>query len=215
MRLTVRDTGVGMDARTRGQVFEPFFTTKGPTKGTGLGLATVYGIVTQSDGFIFVDSAVGQGTTFRVYLPQVAEEVTPSHAPPVARAASGTVTLLLVDDNAGLCRLAARMLAPTSYTVLMAASGEEALDVLAGHDGQIHLLLTDLVMPGMHGAELARRVKEHHPGIPVIYMTGYTDDEVVRRGMVTGTVPLLNKPFTAPVLLDTIRQVLDSPDRRQ
>jgi two-component system, cell cycle sensor histidine kinase and response regulator CckA len=150
-------------------------------------------------------------TAFSVYLPQTSERV---DAPPEGSsgrgAGAGGETILVVDDDAALLRLAVRMLGSTSYTVLSAASGEEALSLLVGYEGPMHLLLTDLVMPGMAGDELARRVKAQRPGIEVAYMTGYTDDEVLRRGVVTERVTLLNKPFTVEELQTTVRQVLDT-----
>jgi PAS domain S-box-containing protein len=211
VRLTVSDSGVGMDEATRVRIFEPFFTTKGLGKGTGLGLSTVYGIVKQSEGFISVYSEVGRGTSFKIYLPQVTEAADTDRPGPTAVSSSGTETILLVEDNAGLRKLATRVLKPAGYTVLEAASGEEALAVLAGRDAPVHLLLTDVVMPGMGGRELVERLAETWPEMKVLYMSGYTSDVMVRHGVLEGQMSFLNKPFTAAALLRTIREVLDSP----
>jgi PAS domain S-box-containing protein len=210
VRLAVSDSGAGMDEATRTRIFEPFFTTKGPGKGTGLGLSTVYGIVKQSHGFIWVESEVGQGTSFKMYLPQVTEVAGPVRPGPTAVSSSGTETILLVEDNAGLRKLATRLLAPAGYTVLGAASGEEALRLLEGHDAPVHLLLSDVVMPGMSGRQLAERLAQIRPGMKVLYMSGYTSDTIVRHGVLDAKVPFLNKPFTAAALLRKVREVLDS-----
>ena len=210
VRLAVRDSGVGMDEATRAHIFEPFFTTKGPGKGTGLGLSTVYGIVTQSHGFIGVESEVGQGTSFKIYLPRVAEAAGTDRPAPTVVSGPGTETILLVEDNAGLRKLATRLLAPAGYTVLVAASGEEALRVMERHDAPVHLLLSDVVMPGMSGRQLAERLAQIRPGMKVLYMSGYTSDAIVRHGVLEAQVPFLNKPFTAAALLRKVRDVLDS-----
>jgi two-component system cell cycle sensor histidine kinase/response regulator CckA len=208
--LAVSDSGVGMDEATRARIFEPFFTTKGPGKGTGLGLSTVYGIVKQSHGFIWADSEVGRGTSFRIYLPQVTEAAGSDRPAPAVVSSSGTETILLVEDNAGLRKLATRLLARAGYTVLGAATGEEALLVLERHDAPVHLLLTDVVMPGMSGRDLAERLAQTRPGMKVLYMSGYTSDTIVRHGVLDGKVPFLNKPLTAAALLRKVREVLDS-----
>ncbi|NOT26774.1 MAG: response regulator [Acidobacteria bacterium] len=212
--LDVSDSGVGMDAATRARIFEPFFTTKGPGKGTGLGLSTVYGIVKQSHGFIWVDSEVGQGTSFKIYLPQVTAAAGADQPRPTVPSSSGTETILLVEDDAGLCRLATRFLEPAGYTVLGAATGEEALRVLERHGEPVHLLLTDVVMPGMSGRGLADRIAQTRPGVKILYMSGYTDDIVVRHGVSEEQVPFLSKPFTAWELLQKVREVLDFGTRR-
>ncbi|MDP2319435.1 MAG: PAS domain S-box protein [Acidobacteriota bacterium] len=208
--LAVSDSGVGMDEATRARIFEPFFTTKGPGQGTGLGLSTVFGIVKQSQGFIWVYSEVGLGTSFKIYLPQVIEAVGTDQPEPTVVSSSGTETILLVEDNAGLLKLATRVLKPAGYTVLGAASSEEALAALERHAAPVHLLLTDVVMPGMSGRQLAERLAQTHPGMKVLYMSGYTSDTMVRHGVLEATVSFLNKPFTAAALLRKVREVLDS-----
>jgi CheY-like chemotaxis protein len=208
--LSVADSGVGMDEATRARIFEPFFTTKGPGKGTGLGLSTVYGIVQQSHGFIRVDSEVGQGTSFKIYLPQVTEAGGTDRPEPPVVSSSGTETILLVEDNAGLRKLATRLLEPAGYTVLGAATGEEALRLLEGHEKNVHLLLSDVVMPGMSGRQLAEQLAQTRPGMKVLYMSGYTGDTIVRHGVLEAQVSFLNKPFTAAALLRKVREVLDS-----
>ena len=210
--LAVSDSGGGMDEATRVRIFEPFFTTKGPSRGTGLGLSTVYGIVKQSHGFIGVYSEVGQGTSFKIYLPQVTEAAGTDRPGPTVVSSSGTETILLVEDNAGLRKLATRLLKPAGYTVLGAGTGEEALLVLARHAAPVHLLLTDVVMPGMSGRHLAERLAQTHPGMKVLYMSGYTSDTMVRHGVLEAKVSFINKPFNAAALLQKVREVLDSTD---
>ncbi len=210
VRLVVSDSGIGMDEATRVRIFEPFFTTKGPGQGTGLGLSTVYGIVKQSQGFIWVYSEVGHGTSFTILLPRVTDEAgtAPARSTPVS--STGTETILLVEDNAGLRRLATRLLEPAGYTVLGAATGEEALRLAERREEPVHLLLSDVVMPGMSGRQLAERLAQTRPGMKVLYMSGYTDDTVVRHGVLDAKVPFINKPFTAAALLRKVREVLDS-----
>jgi PAS domain S-box-containing protein len=212
VRLAVGDSGVGMDEVTRARIFEPFFTTKGPGKGTGLGLSTVFGIVQQSQGFIRVESEVGQGTSFQIYLPQVTDTATGTHrAAPGETSTTGTETILLVDDEAGIRRLTTRFLERAGYTVIGAASGEDALQVLESQGAPVHLLLSDVVMPGMNGRQLAERLAQTHPRMKVLYMSGYTSDSIGQRGVLEAETALLNKPFTQAVLLRKVRDVLDSP----
>jgi PAS domain S-box-containing protein len=210
VRLAVTDSGVGMDEDTRARIYEPFFTTKGPGKGTGLGLSTVYGIIKQSHGFIEVDSEVGRGTSFTVYLPQVAEAAGTDRQGPAAVSNAGTETILVVEDNAGLRKLATRVLASAGYHVIGAASGEEALRLLEHHDGPVHLLLSDVVMPGMNGRQLAEQIAPARPRMKVLLMSGYTDDAIVRHEVSDAEVPFLSKPFTGVALLQKVREVLDS-----
>ncbi|MBK5298855.1 MAG: PAS domain S-box protein [Vicinamibacteria bacterium] len=208
--LSVSDSGVGMDEATRARIFEPFFTTKGPGKGTGLGLSTVYGIVKQSEGFIWTYSEVGQGTSFKIHLPRVAEATGPHRLEPTVVSGSGTETILLVEDNAGLRTLAMRFLKPMGYTVLGAATGEEALRLLERHEAPVHLLISDVVMPGMSGRELAARLAQTRPAMKVLYMSGYTSDTIVRHGVLDGKMPFLSKPFSAAALREKVRDVLNS-----
>jgi two-component system, cell cycle sensor histidine kinase and response regulator CckA len=204
--LEVSDSGAGMDAETQAHAFEPFFTTKEVGKGTGLGLATVYGIVKQSGGFIWVYSEPGEGTTFKIYLPQVEKPVDVAAAPPPRSARGGTETVLVVEDEEVVRDLIGRDLTGRGYSILTAGTGREALAVAAGHDGAIDLVVTDVVMPEMGGLELMQRLTAARPGIKVVYMSGYTE-----RAVADGVVPrpLLQKPFNASTLADTIREVLD------
>ena len=208
VRLTVSDSGIGMDEATRARIFEPFFTTKGPGKGTGLGLSTVFGIVKQSRGFIRVRSEVGHGTRFTIYLPQVQEPAGADRPEPVVTSRFGTETILVVEDNAGLRKLATRFLEGAGYTVIAAAGGDEALRLLESQ--KAHLLLSDVVMPGMSGRHLAEQVTRAHPEMKVLYMSGYTTDAVVRYGALQATVAFLGKPFSREALLRKVREVLDS-----
>jgi len=209
--LAVSDTGTGMSAETAAHIFEPFFTTKGGTKGTGLGLATVYGIVKQSGGYIWVYSEPGQGTSFKVYLPRVTEAPQPAPTTPTRAAAlMGSETLLLVEDDEMVRNLARRMLEARGYTVLSASRGEDALGVVERHDGPIDLLVTDVVMPGMSGRSVAQRLLELRPGLKVLYLSGYTDDAIVRHGMLEPGIAFLQKPFSADALARKVREVLDA-----
>ena len=212
--LAVSDTGIGMDEATRLQIFEPFFTTKDPGKGTGLGLSTVYGIVKQSGGSIWVYSEVGRGSVFKIYLPLAEGSVQTSGEVPEVAATGGSETILVVEDDDALRRLAIRFLEPAGYTVLAAASGEEALLLLERHDGPVHLMLTDVVMPGMSVRNLAQQVSTSHPGMKVVYTSGYTDDVIVHHGVLDEGTHFLGKPYTVVELRRKVREVLDSQDRR-
>jgi two-component system cell cycle sensor histidine kinase/response regulator CckA len=209
--LAVSDTGTGMDEATRQRIFEPFFTTKAPGKGTGLGLSTVYGIVKQSNGFIWVYSEAGHGTSFKMYLPQVADVAGGKRPVSAVRPATpGTETILLVEDVPGLRQVTRRMLESAGYTVLVAASGEEAMLALDRHTEPVHLVITDVVMPGMSGRTLAERLSQTRQPMKVLYMSGYTDDVVVRHGVLDEGVPFVSKPFTGGELIRKVREVLDS-----
>jgi PAS domain S-box-containing protein len=212
VRLAVRDTGTGMSPEVLSRIFEPFYTTKEPGKGTGLGLSTVYGIVTQSRGHLRVDSAPDRGTTFELFFPRAgAAAPTPTPARRVP-AHGGAETVLLVEDDAMLRRLAEATLERAGYRVLAAASGADALRLAAGRgasDGAIDLVITDVVMPGMPGPALAQRLEAAHPGIRVLYMSGYADDTMARHGVSEERVSFLAKPFTPDELTRRVREVLD------
>jgi PAS domain S-box-containing protein len=208
--LAISDTGIGMDEATRERIFEPFFTTKELGKGTGLGLSTVYGIVQQSDGGLYVYSEPGRGTTFKIYLPLVDEGLT-ALPPMELHDGGGTETVLLVEDETALRTLARRILEAAGYTVIEAASGNEALSVLAeNEDRPVHLMLTDVVMPGMSGPELARRVRVLWPEMKVLYASGYTDDAIFRHGVLDHGSRFISKPFAPGELCRKIREILDT-----
>jgi signal transduction histidine kinase/CheY-like chemotaxis protein len=210
--LDVTDTGEGMDATIRSRVFEPFFTTKEPGKGTGLGLATVYGIVKQSDGNVWVRSEPGHGTTFEVYLPLAErgpEEEKPSQPEP-ATLPRGSETILLVEDEEAVGDLALEILRGQGYTVLSARHGAEALLTAEQHAGPIQLLLTDVVMPGMSGTELAERLSTFRPGIRVLFTSGYAGARATHAGHTVASADLLQKPFTPETLARRVRQALDT-----
>jgi len=209
--LVVSDTGTGMTADTRARVFEPFFTTKPQGQGTGLGLAMVYGIVKQSEGYIWVESETGQGTTFRVALPRVEADSTPERAPAEAMGSpGGHETILVVEDEDALRELDRQILMRCGYRVLHARTGPEALSVVEAHTGPIHLLLTDVVMPMMSGRELADRLQATLPGLKVLYMSGYTSDAMLRHGVSAAAVAFIQKPMSPPALARKVREVLDS-----
>jgi CheY-like chemotaxis protein len=211
--LGIRDSGTGMDAETRERVFEPFFTTKAKGKGTGFGLPTVYGIVDQSGGAISMDTAPGRGTSIRIYLPATSRsEEQPERRPVKAPTLSGggTETLLLVEDNDAVRELAVHALRKRGYTVHEARNAEEAIEWSVGSRIKPHLLVTDVVMPGLSGPNLAARLLQENPRLKVLYMSGYTDDATAVHGAFWGGVPLLQKPFTPAQLAERVRLALDA-----
>ena len=211
--LAVSDNGMGMDRQTRQRVFEPFFTTKEPGRGTGLGLSTVYGIVRQSGGHIWLYSEPGHGACFRIYLPQADGPASVAGSPETGtapvRAGRGTETVLVVEDEPAVRELTRQVLRLHGYDVLDAANGGEAMAVAAAHDGPIHLLVTDVVMPGMTGPELAAKLHVARPETGVLFLSGYTSHAVVRGGMLREGTDFLQKPFTPTDLASTVRAILD------
>ena len=209
--LAVRDNGAGMDAETRSHVFEPFFTTKDPGRGTGLGLSTVYGIVTQAGGHIEVESEPGCGTAVLIYLPRVAEALESDPAGPgEAQKPHRSETILLVEDDDDVRGMTREALESQGYTVLAASRGHEALEILKRHAGPVHLVVTDVVMPHMNGGELAQRLRAACRGIRVLFISGYTDDPAVRRDVLDAGAPFLQKPFDLEALARKVREVLDA-----
>jgi CheY-like chemotaxis protein len=212
--LAVSDTGVGMDETTQLRIFEPFYTTKEPGKGTGLGLSTVYGIVKQSGGFVWVYSEVGQGTTFKVYLPRVEVDCpTAERTRPPAAPCTGSETVLLVEDDSEVREVARRVLASAGYQVLVAAHGRDALRLASDHPGPIDLLLTDVVMPGMSGRDLADHLLSMRPEAQVVYMSGYTDNAIVHHGVLDQGTMYVQKPFVPDALSSTVRGALSTAMR--
>jgi CheY-like chemotaxis protein len=209
--LAVSDTGTGMDEDTKSHIFEPFYTTKAKEKGTGLGLATVYGIVQQSGGQIFVDSEPGHGTRFEIYLPRVA--ASPEDGVPALPADSdgvgGTETVLLVERDDAVRRLARETLDPLGYVVLDAEHAERGLEIARDHRGPIHLLVTDVAIPGLTGTGLVASLSKLRPGIPVLYMSGYSESAAIRNGLLEPGASLLQKPFGPSELARRVRQTLD------
>jgi CheY-like chemotaxis protein len=212
VRLAVSDTGSGMSPETVSHIFEPFFTTKEKGKGTGLGLSTVYGIVKQSGGYVWVYSEQGRGTTFKIYLPRVDAPVSPlvSGVSPGAEL-TGTETVLLAEDDEILRPLVKGLLEKLGYTVLPAPNANEALAKAQAHSGEIHLLIADVVMPGASGRELARQLQPVRPSTKVLYISGYTDDAIVHHGMLGPGLAFLQKPFTPGAFARKVREVLDGP----
>jgi two-component system cell cycle sensor histidine kinase/response regulator CckA len=208
--LEVEDTGVGMDAETQSRIFEPFFTTKDPNKGTGLGLSTVYGIVQQSGGAIGVSSAPGRGTTFRVYLPRVDAPLSEARRPPAPPAEPTTSeTILIAEDEAAIRNLLRTVLGRAGYTLVEGSTAEEALERLESHAGPVDLLISDVVMPGLNGPELLARVRLRHPGVPVLFLSGYTDLTAFGAPMTEDSLAFLAKPFTPTALRNKVREVLN------
>jgi two-component system, cell cycle sensor histidine kinase and response regulator CckA len=211
IKLAVSDTGAGMDAETQAHIFEPFFTTKEPGKGTGLGLFTVYGIVTQNGGSMQVDSTLRVGTTFTIYLPRVDAPVEEVKVEPVPQLAPhGGETILLVEDELVVRDLVREILQAAGYMVLEATNGEQALQVSGAHRGPIHLLLADVVLPGLSGPEVAAQLVSTRPELQVIYMSGYAPETIKRYGVFETHRLFLQKPFTPTILLANVQEALDA-----
>jgi CheY-like chemotaxis protein len=209
--MAISDTGIGMDEETRSNIFEPFFTTKEKGRGTGLGLSTVYGIVKQSGGNIWVYSEPEKGTTFKIYLPRVEKVAeTAEKVKATAESLTGSETIMVVEDDKMVRDMAKSILQKYGYSILGAPDGEEAIRVSEQHEGPIHLMLTDVVMPGISGRVLAERLAVQRPKMKVLYMSGYTDNAIVRHGVLDKEVILLQKPFTVEALAQKVREVLDS-----
>jgi two-component system cell cycle sensor histidine kinase/response regulator CckA len=207
--LSVGDTGCGMDKETQSRIFEPFFTTKEKSKGTGLGLSTVYGIVKQSGGYIFAQSEVNRGTIFRIYLPQVEDPTDSAGTVTTARAETGgSETVLLVEDEESVRQLVRETLESKGYTVIEAENGEAGLRVAQEHSGPIHMVISDVVMPGMSGRELVKRLAETRPETKVLYLSGYTEDAIIHQGVLEPGTAFLQKPFTLQTLSRKVREVL-------
>jgi signal transduction histidine kinase/CheY-like chemotaxis protein len=210
--ISVSDTGVGMDADTLAHAFEPFFTTKEQGKGTGLGLSTVYGIAEQAGGHVWVYSEPGVGTTFKVYLPEAREDgPDPGDRPCLRRTVAGSETILLVEDEDSVRELTREVLEVHGYRVIEAGDGVEALRAAAAFEGTIHLLVTDVVMPRMGGGELAEKLAAMRPGVRVLFVSGYTDDSIVRHGVRERSSAFLQKPFSLDAFATRVREVLDTP----
>ncbi len=209
--VSISDNGVGMDAETLQHIFEPFFTTKERGKGTGLGLATVYGIVNQSGGHVSAESEPGRGATFKIYLPRIRPSGTPaSHSALQEAAREGSETILVVEDESSVRMVAVASLRKAGYRVLEATEGEEALRIAESHDGPIDLVLTDVLMPGIHGPALVKRLNERRR-VRVLFMSGHADDALLHHGVLEGGLAFLEKPFTRDELAKKVREVLDGP----
>jgi two-component system cell cycle sensor histidine kinase/response regulator CckA len=213
--LAVSDTGTGMSRDVQSRIFEPFYTTKEAGKGTGLGLSTVYGIVKQSGGHVWVYSEPGVGTLFKLYFPRIAPSaVTPLSQPALSGSIRGNETILLVEDEDALRRLARRILERHGYHVVESRNGREALEQATAYEGAIHLVLTDVIMPEMSGRVLVERLRAVRPTTAVLYMSGYTDDDVLRRGLFDPGSRFVQKPFVPEELLRVVREMLDEGRRR-
>jgi two-component system, cell cycle sensor histidine kinase and response regulator CckA len=214
--LAVTDTGIGMAADTVAHIFEPFYTTKESGRGTGLGLSTVYGIVKQSGGYIWVYSEPGKGTSFKVYLPRVDDRVEAASKveAPGAPARNGNETILLVEDEPAVRELTRMVLAGRGYSILEALNPQDAERLAGSHRGEIHLLLTDVVMPGISGRELAKRLTARHPHLRVLYMSGYTYNVIAEDGTLEEGISFLQKPFTPQALAQKVRETLDRVSAR-
>jgi CheY-like chemotaxis protein len=211
--LVVSDTGIGMAAETQSRIFEPFFTTKGLGKGTGLGLSIVYGIVEQSGGHLKVESAPGQGTTFKIYLPQVKPAAKKTLSPPTSSlSGESSETILLVEDEASVRLITRRFLQERGYSILEASEAEEALRLCQEYTGQIDLLITDVVMPKLSGPELAKRLANLYPNLKILYISGYANEELREHQAQNVASLLLEKPFSLETLTRRVREILDRPN---
>jgi two-component system cell cycle sensor histidine kinase/response regulator CckA len=211
--LAVSDNGCGIEKEILSKIFEPFFSTKAPGKGTGLGLATVYGIVKQAGGYVWVYSELGQGTTFKIYLPRIDEPAAAPEVQPAPMPSKGWETILLVEDEGSLRAIAREILEEHGYRVIEAAGADEAIGIASRHPEPIHLLVTDVVMPGMNGRALFESLVAARPELRVLYMSGYTDDVIAHRGVFESGTLLLAKPFTALALLGRVRAALGGPGK--
>jgi PAS domain S-box-containing protein len=214
VRISVSDTGIGMDQATRARIFDPFYTTKGPGKGTGLGLSTVFGIVAQSGGQIQVESALGRGSTFHVDLPRLGTAVPPAPLHAAEATSRRSDVVLVVEDDPAVREFARRSLEATGYTVLAAAEGEEALRASEGRAETIDVLLTDVIMPGVHGLELVARIRAQRPGIGVVFMSGYADDDLSQGHELGASSEILPKPFNVQALRRAVGRAADASHRR-
>jgi CheY-like chemotaxis protein len=215
VRLAVTDDGVGIKKENLEHIFEPFYTTKDIGKGTGLGLATVYGIVKQNNGGIYVQSEEGEGTTCELYVPAFkGREEKPDSQKTKEKLATGTETVLLVEDDQNVRKLAGSVLTSLGYTVIEAGDGEEAEEAVGKYHDEIDLLLTDVVMPGINGSELASRITKSHPALKVLFMTGYTENSMVLQRLASQEVNLLHKPLTPMSIAGKVREVLDMENNR-
>jgi CheY-like chemotaxis protein len=208
--LAVTDTGTGMDAPTKARIFEPFFTTKPVGKGTGLGLATVYGAVKQSGGYIWLYSEVGQGTSFKIYLPRIDAAEPQAAAAEAAVPLDGSETVLVAEDEDAVRQIIEKALQARGYTVMVARGGTEALAIAGRHAGQIDLLVTDVVMPDMNGRALSERLTHVRPTIKTLYLSGYTDDAILHHGVLEEGVAFLQKPFSLGALARKVREVIEA-----
>jgi two-component system cell cycle sensor histidine kinase/response regulator CckA len=214
LEITVSDTGSGMDANTRARAFEPFFTTKPIGQGTGLGLSTVYGIVKQSGGYVWLESEPGKGTTVRIHLPE-AEPALQEEPPRPTVAARGGETVLVVEDEPVVRGLARAALEDSGYLVMEAGDGAEALALLAKSNGEIDLVLSDVVMPRMGGKELDERLRSLRPDLPLLFMSGYPGHEMAERGLIAPSASFIQKPFSPQELALRVRGILDGPTARR
>jgi PAS domain S-box-containing protein len=212
VRLEVRDSGMGMTEEVKAHIFDPFFTTKGPGKGTGMGLSTVYGIVQQSGGYISVETKPGKGAAFEVVFPAVQDSVEAPPAPaPETAAAPARETILIAEDEESVRTFLRQVLSSQGYTVLEAGDGRKAIELAKAHQGDIHLLITDVVMPGLGGRELAERLARRRPGLRILFISGYTDDSILHHGVLDGDTAFMNKPFAPHTLLRKVREILSVP----